>query len=114
MSQVRLSALAHEPRAALAALKAILAPQRTSSRLEVSGRTRPIAATTEGDRVTSGTFLDLENGATTDVAAAFVVDATETGELLPLIEAEYVTGDESHHDTGEPHASESADRSICR
>jgi len=38
-----------------------------------------------------------------------VVDATETGELLPLCGAEHVTGAESRDETGEPHAAVVAD-----
>src|SRR6266550_1853349 len=38
------------------------------------------------------------------VAADWFVDATETGDLLPLCGAEYVTGAESRKETGEPHA----------
>ena len=33
-----------------------------------------------------------------------MLDATETGELLPLCGVEYVTGAESREQTGEPHA----------
>jgi hypothetical protein len=32
------------------------------------------------------------------------LDATESGELLPLCDAEHVTGVESRQETGEPHA----------
>jgi FAD dependent oxidoreductase len=38
------------------------------------------------------------------VTAPFVLDATETGELLPMSGTEYVTGFESREETGEPHA----------
>jgi hypothetical protein len=38
------------------------------------------------------------------VWADWVIDATETGDLLPLCGAEYVTGFESREETGEPHA----------
>jgi hypothetical protein len=38
------------------------------------------------------------------VWADWVLDATETGDLLPLCGAEHVTGFESREETGEPHA----------
>jgi hypothetical protein len=38
------------------------------------------------------------------VTAAYVLDATETGGLLPLSGTEHVTGPESRDDTGEPSA----------
>ena len=43
------------------------------------------------------------------VEADWFVDATETGELLPLAGAEHVTGAESREQTGEPHAAAVAD-----
>jgi FAD dependent oxidoreductase len=98
------SALAHEPRVARAAIETMLTPLRASGRLEVLHRHVPTSATTEGDRVTSVTMHNLEDGEDMIVSAPFVLDATETGELLPLTATEYVTGAESRADTGEPHA----------
>ena len=43
------------------------------------------------------------------VEADWFVDATETGELLPLAGVEHVTGAESREQTGEPHAAAVAD-----
>lgn len=102
------SALAHEPRVALAALEAMLEPHRASGRLEVLGEHRPVAVAVVGDEV-AGVTLAGPEGETITVSATYVLDATETGELLPLAGAEYVTGTESRRDTGEPHAPEVAD-----
>ncbi|MGH2778475.1 MAG: FAD-dependent oxidoreductase [Actinomycetota bacterium] len=102
------SALAHEPRVALAALETMLEPHRASGRLEVLGEHRPVAVEVQADEV-AGVTLAGHEGETVTVAADYVLDATETGELLPLAGAEYVTGAESQGDTGEPHASEIAD-----
>src|SRR4030095_1645052 len=38
------------------------------------------------------------------ISADYVLDATELGDLLPLVGVEYVSGAESQDDTGEPHA----------
>jgi len=103
------SALAHEPRVARASIEAMLAPLLASDRLEVLRRHRPTSVTTDGDRVTSVSLQDLGDGNDVIVSAAYVLDATETGELLPLTGAEYITGAESRADTGEPHAPEIAD-----
>lgn len=103
------SALAHEPRVAHASIETMLAPLRASGRLEVLHRRRPISAATDGDRVASVTLQDLEQGDESIVSAEYVLDATETGELLPLTGTEYVTGAESRADTGEPHAPKLAD-----
>ncbi|WP_033340276.1 FAD-dependent oxidoreductase [Catenuloplanes japonicus] len=96
------SPLCHEPRVAVAVIEAMLAPYRGSGKLRVLQPYRPVGATTDGDRVTSVTVLNGEHEVT--LTAPYILDATETGELLPLTGTEYVTGFESSADTGEPHA----------
>ncbi len=100
----RVSRLCHEPRVALAALEGMLAHARASQRLRVLLRHRPVSAETAGDRVTSVTVESLETGKRTPLAAPFVLDATELGDLLPLTGTEYVTGSESRDEHGELHA----------
>jgi len=102
------SKLCHEPRVAVAVLEEMLAPWRSAGRLRLIERVRPVSATTDGDRVTSVTLSSLVGGPEVTVAAPFVIDATETGELLPLTGTEYVTGFESARDTGEPSAPDEA------
>ncbi|MFI5690700.1 FAD-dependent oxidoreductase [Kribbella sp. NPDC051586] len=98
------SKLCHEPRVALAVLEAMLAPYRASRRLRVLQPYRPVAAETDGDRVTAVTVQHRESDEQVTVTATYILDATETGELLPLTGTEYVTGFESQAETGEPSA----------
>lgn len=91
------SRLGHEPRVALAVLEAML-PDAVELRLEHA----PVAAATDGDRVTAVTLRGP--GGDTVVSADWFLDASETGALLPLAGAEHVTGFESQAMTGEPHA----------
>jgi hypothetical protein len=98
------SALSHEPRAALAVIDDLLAPHRSSARLRVLPDHRPTAALVDGDRVRAVSVRDGATGAERVVWADWVLDATETGDLLPLCGAEHVTGFESREETGEPHA----------
>ncbi|KRV46465.1 FAD-dependent oxidoreductase [Wenjunlia vitaminophila] len=98
------SRLCHEPRVAVAVIDEMLAPHRGSGRLTVLQPYRPVAADTDGDRVTAVTLAHRDSGERLTVTAAYVLDATETGELLPLTGTEYVTGFESQSDTGEPSA----------
>lgn len=93
-----------EPRAWLAVLEEILAPYRAAGRLVILPRHRPVDADAERDAVSSVTLLDLESGDEVIARGRFMLDATETGELLPLSGTEYVTGFESQGDTGEPSA----------
>lgn len=102
------SKLCSEPQIAVGVLEEMLMPHRSSGRIEVLRRMRPIAATTDGDRVTSVTVTSEIGEEDVTVHAAYVLDATETGELLPLTGTEYVTGFESRAETGEPSAPETA------
>ncbi|MFC7738973.1 FAD-dependent oxidoreductase [Roseomonas sp. GCM10028921] len=63
-----------------------------------------MAAEAAGDRLRAVTFPDLATGHERVVEAGFVIDASETGELLPLAGVEHVLGAESRADTGELHA----------
>jgi hypothetical protein len=100
----RVSPLCHEPRVALAVLYELLAPFLTSRAIEIMPRSRPVSAEVEADRVRAVTLRNDESGTETVIAAPFVLDATEWGELLPLAAVEHVVGAESQAQTGEPHA----------
>jgi hypothetical protein len=102
------SKLCAEPRAGVAAIDALLAPHISAGRLDVRTRVRPIAADTDGDRVTSVTLEHRDTGARSIVTAPYVIDATELGDLLPLTGTEHVTGFESQAQTGEPSAPDQA------
>jgi hypothetical protein len=71
-------------------------------------RHKPVAADVERDRVRAVTVQNLETGNRHTIEAAYFLDATEQGDLLPLTKTEYVTGFESRKQTGEPHAPETA------
>jgi len=98
------SRLCHEPRVALAVLREMLAPFLSGMKLQILLRSKPVAAETAGDTVTSVTLKNLESGGVVTLQAPYIVDATELGELLPLTKTEYVRGAESQAETGEPHA----------
>ena len=98
------SKITHEPRVSLAVLQNLLAPHASSGRLVVLLRHVPTAADVQGDRIRAVTVKSLESGATRTIAAPYVIDATEQGDLLPLARVEYVTGFESRKQTGELHA----------
>lgn len=102
------SKLCHEPRIAVGVMEEMLAPHRSSGRLQLLERMRPVAADVEGDRITRVTLESEVDGTVVAVTAQYVLDATETGELLPLSGTEYVTGFESRAETGEPSAPDHA------
>ena len=93
----------------VAVIEAMLAPYRGGGRLTVLQPYRPVAAETDGDRVTRGDACEhRDGGERLTLAAPYVLDATETGDLLPLTGTEYVTGFESQAETGEPSAPDEA------
>ncbi|MED7929442.1 FAD-dependent oxidoreductase [Nonomuraea sp. LP-02] len=98
------SPLCHEPRVAVAVIDAMLAPYLGGGRLTVLRPYRPVAAEVDGDRVTAVRLAHRDGGDEHWITAPYILDATETGELLPLTGTEYVTGFESQADTGEPSA----------
>ncbi|WP_150237670.1 FAD-dependent oxidoreductase [Nocardiopsis quinghaiensis] len=104
----RVSKLCHEPRVALAVLEEMVGPHRAAGRVTVLLRHRPVEAVTDGDRV-AAVVLEDERGRRHTVSAAYVLDATESGDLLPMAGLDHVTGAEARSEHGEPHAPEAAD-----
>ncbi len=98
------SRLCHEPRAALAVLEGMIAPYRSSGLLTILTGTIPVRVERSGDRLEAVHLREDRTGLISVVQAAYVIDATETGDLLELGSAEHVTGSESQEDTEEPHA----------
>jgi hypothetical protein len=103
------SKLCHEPQVAVAVLDQMVAPFVTSGRLTILRRHEAISADVAADRVVAIGVRDLDTGAVRELVAAYFIDATECGDLLPLTGTEYVSGAESREDTGEPHAPAIAD-----
>ncbi|MCX6623827.1 MAG: FAD-dependent oxidoreductase, partial [Acidobacteria bacterium] len=102
------SRLTHEPRVSVAVIEELLAAYLGSGRLTVLTREVPTAADVQGDRVRAVSLKNLDSGHTRTLQAAYFIDATEQGDLLPLTGTEYVTGAESRTETSEPHAPSTA------
>jgi Ni/Co efflux regulator RcnB len=77
------SRLCCEPRVALAALEALLAPYRAAGQLTVLLEHDPIAATMAQRRVDSVVVRNKVTGKTVALEARWFVDASELGDLLP-------------------------------
>jgi hypothetical protein len=98
------SVLTHEPKVSLAVLEAMLAPYVSAGQLALLRRHKVEAADVEGARVRSVRVKSLETGTVKTIDAAYFVDATELGDLLPLSGTEFVTGFEPASETGELNA----------
>jgi hypothetical protein len=81
----------------------MLAPYRSSGHIQVLYEVVPSAVEMDGDRM-RGVTLTQRNGDRLTISAAYVLDATELGDLLELGKIEHMIGSESQSQTGEPHA----------
>lgn len=98
------SPLCAEPKAFLVVLKELLSPFVEGGTLRVLTNTIPVSSIGDAEEVRSVTLEEVSSGKSFAVAAKYFVDATETGELLPLTETEFVSGAEAEMETGEPGA----------
>ncbi len=105
----RVSSLCHEPQVGARVIDALLEPHVQSGRLRILREHRPVAAETGPDDTIAAVVLsDERTGDLVTATATYFLDATETGDLLPLADIEHVTGFESRDDTGESLAPEVA------
>lgn len=102
------SKLCHEPRVALAALTAMLAPYASAGKLTLLLEHAPIKADVDGDFVKSVTVRDSRAGTERTLLAPYFLDATEMGDLLPLAGVEFVVGFEPKSETGDLRGPEKA------
>ncbi|MFA5245573.1 MAG: FAD-dependent oxidoreductase [Pedobacter sp.] len=103
------SALCHEPKVSLAVLIEMLAPYISSGKLTLLTEHKVRSAEYSGNKVKALKVQSLRSGSTYILNGTYFVDATETGELLPLTGTEFVMGTESQNDTHELHAPLKAD-----
>ncbi len=103
------SRLCAEPSVYLSALKSMMAYDVARGMLEVRLRTRATAVEVDGDRIRAVRVLDMNTGREETIEAAYMLDATELGDLIEMAGVEYVSGAESQGQTGELHASAKAD-----
>ena len=103
------SALCFEPKVGRAVLEEMLAPYLSAGRILLVLHHRPVAVQADGDLIRAVTLACTRGGDLLTVAAAYVLDATDLGELLELGKIEHVIGAEAHDETAEPTALEQAD-----
>ncbi len=94
------SRLCCEPEVARTTLEGLLAPHRTTGQLTVLLGLAPCDADVAANRVRAVVLAD-GRGARRRVEAQVVCEATELGDLLPLVGARWTVGAEARADTGE-------------
>lgn len=103
------SRLCAEPRIYLAALESMMAYDVARGMLDVRLRTRATAVEVDGDCIGAVRILDMDTGREETIEAAYVLDATELGDLIKMADVECVSGAESQAQTGEMHGGAEAD-----
>src|SRR5690554_3158331 len=96
----------HDPRLALKLLNDMLDPFVKNGRLEIILNAKVIGAETIDHEIKNVTIETKDTIFT--AKSSYVVDATDTGELLPITQTKYVTGAEAFSEYQEPHAPEKA------
>ncbi|WP_090796498.1 FAD-dependent oxidoreductase [Pelagirhabdus alkalitolerans] len=103
------SRISHEPKVALKVLESMMAPYINSGKLTIFYHTKPESLSKAEGKITSLDLINIENHESLTIQANYFLDATDTGELLPLAGVAYHSGAESYDDTHEKHAPEVAD-----
>jgi hypothetical protein len=98
------SKLCHEPRVSWECLTEMLGPAIRAGLLQIMLGLAPESAEVRGDEVAAIHLVNRETGERLRIGARYFLDATETGDLLPMTGAEYVRGAESKRETDEPNA----------
>ncbi|HWO76626.1 MAG TPA: FAD-dependent oxidoreductase [Bacillus sp. (in: firmicutes)] len=94
------SKICHDPRVSVHVLQEMLMPYLLTNQLVLKRNTSLTGVKRKGKKVHEVYFDNSHQ----PLRASYFIDATETGEVLPLAEMDYVTGAEAKADTGEPHA----------
>lgn len=103
------SRVAHEPTVALKILTDMMKEYIEDGRIVIDYNTTAIDSKVEDDIILSVTVKNHQTGCTKLIEADFYLDATDCGDLLPVVGAEYRTGAESKSETNEFHAPDVAD-----
>lgn len=103
------SRVAHEPKVALAILTDSLAPYIDNGKLTIDYDTVANDSVVEGDIIKGIVVKNIKTGKIKEIEANYFLDATDCGDLLPIVGAEYRIGAESKAETGELHAPDVAD-----
>lgn len=103
------SRIAHEPKVAVKILCGMLAPYIESGLIVLDYNTAAVDSCVENDVIRTVTVRNLRTGEEKVIEAAYFCDATDCGDLLPVVGAEFRTGAESKEMTGEPEAADVAD-----
>ncbi len=110
--------LSFEPKVAIDIIDALFEPFLGTGNLQIKKRTLVLDAQVSKERqpeenetctIVSIILGDLDSGAVSLAKARIFIDASELGDLFPLVGAPYRLGSDSKSETGEAHAPEQGD-----
>ncbi|MFN8655380.1 MAG: FAD-dependent oxidoreductase [Candidatus Obscuribacterales bacterium] len=102
------SRVSFEANQGLAALTKLIERHAPKGKITILPRAKVVEAKLKGRRATAVLVVNLDSGKFTELRCRFLIDATELGDLLPLLAVAYASGAESRQETGEAHAPETA------
>lgn len=97
--------ICHEPRISQNILETMLSQYRSSGLIDLDLESKVVSAEITNNHVIQSVVI-RKNNSEKKIKAHYFIDATETGELLPLTNTEFIMGSESKIKTGELHALE--------
>ena len=95
---------AFEPIVGLEKLKELIAEECGKRAPKIFTRTKVVHTKVYRGRVKSALAVNLDTGRFIEFRTRFCIDATELGDLIPMLGIPYSSGAESNQETGEPHA----------
>ncbi|MBN1290647.1 MAG: FAD-dependent oxidoreductase [Candidatus Latescibacteria bacterium] len=101
-----------ETEAALDVINEMLEENIKKGKLTVLKRLKVAKAVSFYNRISSLIAVDLDNKVAHQLTGWMYIDATRTGDLIPIIGIRRSTGHESREQTGEPHAPEAPDSLV--
>lgn len=103
------SNICHDPRVTVHILNEMLLPYVLTNQLTIKLDTVVTEVERQDNSIQTVTCKNKHTHRIEQLHATYFIDATETGEFLPLADMDYVVGAESKRNTQEPHAVEKAD-----
>lgn len=95
-----------EPKVGLQKLEEIIAEETGKNQPCIFTRIKVVKMKVVRGRAVAALAVNLDTGKFTEYRFRFCIDATELGDLLPMLNIPYSSGAESRIETGEPHAPE--------
>lgn len=102
------SSICHDPRVTLHVLEEMVLPYILTNQLTIKYNTVVTSVERNDVNVHTIAVSHNETGKIDNLSAPFFIDASETGEMLPLAGIDYVTGAEAKSETKEEHAVDAA------